>query len=68
MKLLKPGKDNKEDRLNFVDYWADYVRSHSDSDWSRQQAVLINSQLRSARQLKLVTAEMFLKMKGELKK
>ena len=24
MKKLKPRKDNKEDRMNFVEYWADY--------------------------------------------
>ena len=68
MKWMKPGRTNKEDRLNFVDFWADYVRTHPDREWSRQQAVLINSQLRSARQLKLVTREMFLRMKGELKR
>ena len=45
MKLLrlKPGRNNIEDRMNFVKYWAEYVRTHPDKDWSRQQAVLINS-------------------------
>lgn len=45
---LKPGKDNKEERMNFVRFWAEYVRTHDDEDWSRQQNVLINSQLESA--------------------
>ena len=43
--FMKPGKTNKEDRLNFVDYWAEYVRTHSDEEWSRQQNVLIDSQI-----------------------
>ncbi len=43
--FLKPGKDNKEDRLNFVKYWAKYVRTHSDKEWSEQQNILINSQI-----------------------
>ena len=42
---LKPGKDNKEERINFVKFWAEYVRTHDDKDWSRQQNVIINSQL-----------------------
>ena len=33
MKMFKPGKNNKEDRLNFVKYWAEYVKTHSDKDW-----------------------------------
>ncbi len=45
---LKPGKDNKEERMNFVRFWAEYVRTHDDKDWSEQQNLLINSQLESA--------------------
>jgi hypothetical protein len=43
--LLKPGRDNREERINFVKYWADYVRIHPDEEWSRQQNIIINSQL-----------------------
>jgi hypothetical protein len=43
-RLMKPGKNNKEDRINFVKFWADYVRTHSDKEWSEQQNVVINSQ------------------------
>jgi len=43
--LLKPGRDNREERINFVKYWAEYVRTHSDEEWSRQQNIIINSQL-----------------------
>jgi len=41
--FLKPGRNNKEERINFVKFWANYVKTHSDKKWSRQQNVLINS-------------------------
>lgn len=43
--FLKPGKNNKEERLNFVKFWVDYIKTHSDKEWSRQQNVLIDSQI-----------------------
>ena len=49
MKKLIPQKNPKKDRLKFVEYWAEYCRTHSDRDWSRQQAMLINSQIKNAR-------------------
>ena len=64
MKWLKPGKTNKEDRMNFVEYWANYVRTHPDKEWSRQQNIVINSQIQNARNSKL-SAEEYLKIKGE---
>lgn len=36
-----------KERMKFVDLWADYVRTHSDKEWSRQQKVIVDSQLRS---------------------
>jgi len=54
-------KENQEERMNFVDKWAKYVRTHNDRDWSRQQNVIINSCLQNA----LMTKEQFFKMKGE---
>jgi len=42
---MKPGKTNKEDRLNFVKFWANYVKTHSDQDWSKQQNMVIDSQI-----------------------
>ena len=51
---------NKADRLWFVDYWAEYVRTHPDEDWSRQQADFINSILRTANQ----DVELYKKVKG----
>lgn len=64
MEKLIPGKTNKEDRLNFVKYWANYVRTHSDKEWSKQQNILIDSMIENARHLKL-SPEQYLKIKGE---
>ena len=65
MKKLKPGKDNREDRMNFAEYWADYVRTHPDKVWSRQQKMLMDSIMENAKQSKL-TPKQYLKIKGEL--
>jgi len=43
--FMKPGRNNKEDRINFVKFWADYVRDHPDEDWSEQQNIVIDSQM-----------------------
>ncbi|MBI2653558.1 hypothetical protein HYX02_01980 [Candidatus Woesearchaeota archaeon] len=64
MKWLKPGKDNREERMNFVEYWAEYVRTHSDKEWSKQQNILINSIMKNAKNSKL-TPQQYLKIKGE---
>ena len=66
MKKLKPGKNNKEDRMNFVKYWANYIKNNPDEVWSRQQNVLINSQIQNSRHSKL-SKEDYLKIKGELR-
>ena len=39
----------KKDRDWFVRYWAEYVRTHPDKVWSRQQKVLIDSQIANSR-------------------
>ena len=64
MKYLKPGKDNKEERMNFVKYLANFVRTHSDKEWSRQQNILINSLMQNAKNSKM-TPQQYLKIKGE---
>ncbi|MFH0929076.1 MAG: hypothetical protein V1818_01820 [Candidatus Aenigmatarchaeota archaeon] len=38
---------NSEQRMRFVEKWADYVRTHPDTDWSMQQKVVVDSQLKS---------------------
>ncbi len=46
MKLFDKARNRKE-RMRFVEYWAGYVRTHSDRDWSRQQKVVVDSQLKN---------------------
>ena len=52
---------NQKQRMKFVDYWAEYVRTHNDKDWSRQQNVIINSCIKTTN----MTKEQFLEMKKE---
>lgn len=37
-------RKNAEGRLRFVEFWANYVKTHSDEEWSAQQNVLIDGQ------------------------
>jgi hypothetical protein len=39
-------KRNSEERLRFIDYWVNYVKTHSDKEWSKHQNVIINSQIK----------------------
>jgi hypothetical protein len=48
-KFLIPRKNNREERINFVKFWADYIRHHSDKEWSREQNVIIDSQIKNVR-------------------
>ena len=57
-------KLNNEDRMWFVEYWADYVRTHPDKVWSKQQNILINSIMQNAKNSKLTPKE-YLAIKGE---
>jgi hypothetical protein len=52
MKKLKTSKDPKKERMNFVEYWADFVRNNPDEVWSKQQNLLINSQIKNAQNFK----------------
>ena len=36
---------NAKERLKFIDFWVEYIKTHSDKEWSEQQNSLINSQL-----------------------
>lgn len=49
--FMKPGRNNREDRLNFVKFWADFIRAHKDEEWSKQQKMLIDSQISEAKSL-----------------
>ena len=52
--------ENQKERFKFIDFWAKYVLTHSDKEWSRQQNVIINSCLRGAKMKK----KQYLKMKA----
>ena len=58
-------KLNNQDRMWFVEYWANYVKTHTDKEWGRQQNILINSMMKNAKNSKLTPKE-YLKIKGEL--
>ena len=36
---------NSEERLKFIDFLVEYIKTHSDKEWSKQQKELINSQI-----------------------
>ena len=38
---------NAEERLKFIDFWANYIKTHKDEEWSRQQKIVVDSQLKS---------------------
>ncbi|MCK9596033.1 hypothetical protein M0R19_02535 [Candidatus Pacearchaeota archaeon] len=42
---LKESKEkNVKEREWFIDYWVDYIKTHSDKEWSSQQNIVINGQ------------------------
>jgi hypothetical protein len=41
---------NRKERIKFISMWAEYVKTHSDVEWSSQQKVLIDSQIKNAGQ------------------
>ena len=43
MKRFK--EQNSKERLEFIDFWVNYIKTHSDKEWSEQQNVLIDSQI-----------------------
>ncbi len=53
-------KAEKDARLEFVRQWVNYMKSHTNKVWSRQQTMLINSMLKGADQNK----ERYLKRKA----
>ncbi|MBS3150949.1 hypothetical protein J4443_01040 [Candidatus Woesearchaeota archaeon] len=65
MQNLKPEKDNKKGRMSFVEYWADFVKNNPDRVWSRQQKLLINSQIKNAQNFRLSKKD-YLELKKEI--
>lgn len=52
---IRNAKTEKEknfiERLEFIKFWAEYIKTHSDKNWSQQQNMLIDSQIESANSL-----------------
>ena len=46
--LKKWKEENNRDRTNFIIYWVNYIKTHRDSEWSKEQSNLIDSQIMSA--------------------
>jgi len=42
--LKKAKIENAKERLRFIDFWVNYIKTHSDEEWSEQQNIVINSQ------------------------
>lgn len=64
MKLLKVAKSNEEDRMNFVVFWADFVRDNPDAVWGKQHKIFVNAMMQNAKHYPL-TVEQYLKIKEE---
>lgn len=47
MKIWFDKAKNRKERMKFVELWAEYVRTHSDAEWSRQQKIVVDSQLKN---------------------
>lgn len=43
MKKFK--EENARERLRFIDFWVNYIKTHSDEEWGGQQRVLIDAQI-----------------------
>ncbi len=54
-------KKNKDERLKFIRFYAEWVKKVPNEVWSRQQAELINSFMKNARNFKM-SKEKYLKM------
>jgi len=46
-KLNREKEKNFKERLNFVKFWANYVKTHKDEEWSKQQNIIIDSQIKT---------------------
>ena len=64
-KILDPDQGNSEERMKRVIRWAEYVRTHPASDWSRKQNIVVNNAIKKMRAMKL-TPRQYLEMKGEV--
>jgi hypothetical protein len=50
--LIKERQNNFKERLWFINYWTNYIRTHPDEVWSQQQKVLIDAQIKRSQDLR----------------
>jgi len=55
---------NRKQRLEWINYWTDYMKRNSNGVWSKQQADFINSVMKSAD----VNPEIYMKIKNMVKR
>jgi len=60
MGLDKWKKENDKERLEWINFWTDFMKRNPNKVWSRQQADFINSVMRGSH----MSPEDFLKMKS----
>lgn len=41
--LKEEKRKNFNERLKFIDIWVEYIKTHEDWEWSKQQSAFINS-------------------------
>jgi len=61
---MESNSENSNQRKWFVKYWANYMKSVPNKEWSRQQNIIIDSQLKSATKDK----DMYMKIKNMMRK
>lgn len=64
--LEEDKRRNFEERLKFIDLWVGYIKTHTDKEWSEQQRVLIDSQIKNAKDYPLTKKE-YLKLKSRVR-
>lgn len=66
MNLIKEWDKQEKERMQFIDRWAEYVKTHSDREWGKQHARFINREMKKLElRYKDVTREQYLQLKGE---
>jgi hypothetical protein len=65
MELLFDRKANENERLAFVRSYAAWVKRTPNAEWSRQQAVLIDSFVLNARNMPLTSHEYLERVTGQ---
>jgi len=49
LELKNERRANFRDRIWFIKYWVKFIKTHPDEEWSKGQATLIDSQIKSVR-------------------